>query len=356
MAHNLFENRGYIGREAAWHKLGIVTGKYMSWKEILHEGFLDFIVEKRQLSDTQTGSIVDAWGMFRTDSQEFLGTVGGDYTPIQHHEGFQTIDNLVGSIDGAHYETAGVLGKGEVVWGMASLNRAFEVVPGDVHKNYLLFSTSHDGSRAHEYRLTNTRVVCQNTLNVALSSGVRESLRVRHTKNADGRLTSVNNLIRDLNQQTTDVCAKMRELTKKATTRDTVETIFDRLFPKTKREDGKEDSSTIRENNIREILSRFESNDRNAFPEVRGTAYNLLNAITEYTDHHRSARGGDRTASAIFGSGDALKSKAFEYIYEVAGKSMPSKYQPAVFTPTVIQSSAEVDTESSLLDKILAEV
>ena len=354
MAHNLYQNRGYIGRQAAWHDLGIVTGKYQTWEEIQHAGFMDFEVEKRQLLDPIKGSPVAAWGTFRRDDGSFLGAVGEDYTVIQHHNGFQTIDHLVNSVDGAHYETAGVLGNGEVVWGLAALNREFEVVPGDVHKNYLLFSTSHDGSRSHEYRLTDTRVVCQNTLNCALSTGARNALRVRHTKNAGERLATVHSLIEDLNEQTTDVCAKMRELVTRRTTRESCTTIFDRLFPKTQRDNGREESSTVRENNIREILARFEGNDRNAFPEVRGTAYNLLNAITEYTDHFRSTRGGERAQAAVFGSGDALKTKAFEYVYEVAGRDMPAMAsQRTVFAPSRPIQLPEY--QGSLLDSILAE-
>lgn len=369
MAHNLNYNTrtgqySYMGRQAAWHNLGIVTGNYMSWQDILHAGFLDFTVEKRMLMDPTTGKSCDVWGMFRTDTQECLGGVGADYTAIQHHEGFQMIDHLVSSTDGAHYETAGVLGKGEVVWGLANLNRSFEVVPGDKHNNYLLFSTSHDGSRSHEYRLTDTRVVCQNTINIALSRGAQQALRVRHTKNAGDRLATLHTLIEDLNAQTEDVCAKMRELTTKRTTRETVEGIFDRLFPKTKRENGKEESSAVRTNMLHEILSRFESNDRNAFPEVRGTAYNLLNSITEYTDHFRSSRGGERASSAIFGSGDALKSRAFEVVYEVAGKDMPAAARPrTVFTPapapivsrTTYAQMDATEAQPSLLDLILQE-
>lgn len=349
MAHNLFGDYGYIGRQAAWHNLGTVTGKYNTWAEIQAAGFIDFQVAKRQLLDPVSGKAVEAWGTFRTDNGGFLGAVGSDYTPIQHRDGFATIDALVNSVDGAHYETAGVLGSGEVVWGLAALNRSYEVVAGDKHESYLLFSTSHDGSRSHEYRLTDTRVVCQNTLNLALGYGAKNALRVRHTKNAQDRLQTVHGLIAELNEQTDDVAAKMRELTTRKTTRETVTAIFDRLFPKTQRDNGREESSSIRENNIREILARFESNDLNAFPEVRGTAYNLLNAITEYTDHYRSSRGGERAQAAIFGSGDALKTKAFEMIYEVAGKDMPAMAQarPVAAAPVV-------EYQGSFLDMIVA--
>lgn len=82
MAHNI---NTYIGRQSAWHTLGTVTGKYMTWREILAHGGLDFEVIKNQL---EFGGIqIDAWGTFRSDNGVFLGTVGKDYTPINHATG-----------------------------------------------------------------------------------------------------------------------------------------------------------------------------------------------------------------------------------------------------------------------------
>lgn len=372
MAHNLNYTNGrysYMGRRPAWHDLGDVRGEWFSWADICANRMLAYSVEKRQLLNPANGQPVEAFGTFRSDNGAFLGAVGRDYTVIQHEAGFAMIDHLINSLDGAHYETAGALGAGEVVWGLANLNRSLEVVPGDVHEEYLLFSTAHDGSRSHEYRLTRTRVVCQNTLNAALSYKAENGLRVRHTKNAHERLSTMHDLIEELNQDTQDVTEKMRNLAGRLTTRETAEKIFDRLFPKTKRDNGREESSAVRTNMLRDILARFESNDRNAFPEVRGTAYNLLNAITEYTDHFRTSRGGERSASALFGSGDALKSKAFNVIYEVAG-TMPAKpHAVSVAMPAaapivrtvyrdeapMVAQSAPVATQTSLLDLILSE-
>lgn len=344
MAHNLSyygsNQRAYMGRESAWHGLGKVTGEYFTWDDICREGMMAFEVEKRQLEFN--GVPVEAWGTFRADNEAFLGAVGKDYTPIQHSAGFAGIDALIGSIDGAHYETAGVLGAGEVVWGMADLSLAYEVVPGDKHETYLLFSTSHDGTRSYEYRLTQTRVVCQNTLSAALNRKSESKLRVRHTKNAAGRIDDMHAVIADIRSQGEGVADTLRQLAQRKTTRETVTAVFDRLYPI---KDG-EESSSRRDNIIYDIMARFESNDRNAFPEVRGTAYNLLNAVTEYTDHYRSAQGGKRQESAMFGSGQALKSKALEVIVEVAG-TMPAKATQTVYAMPAY-------TGGSVLDAILA--
>jgi phage/plasmid-like protein (TIGR03299 family) len=184
----------YIGREAAWHRLGIVTGHHMTWAEVQANGGLDFVVFKSQLHDG-LGRPVNAWGTFRWNGADklagnkeaavFLGVVGEDYEVIQHAHGFQMIDALVSSVDNAHYETAGALGNGERVWGLADLNLAVSV-GADKQTGYLLFCTGHDGSLSHQYRIVLTRVVCQNTLTAALSERTRARLKIRHTKNAAG--------------------------------------------------------------------------------------------------------------------------------------------------------------------------
>ena len=185
----------YIGRQSAWHKLGTVTGKYQTTDELLADPGFQYIVFKSQLHDG-LGRLVDAFGTFRwnladklagdKDAATFLGTVGQDYAVMQHDEGFKTIDAVMRTADGAHYETAGVLGKGEKVWALADLGFAVKV-GDDVQNGYLLFSTGHDGSMSHSYRLCLTRVVCQNTLGAALSEKTKAALTIRHTKNANNR-------------------------------------------------------------------------------------------------------------------------------------------------------------------------
>lgn len=122
MSHNI---NTYIGRQAAWHTLGTVTGKYMTTDELLRDPGFQYVVFKSQLRDG-LGRPVDAYGTFRwnhvdkiagrKEAATFLGTVGKDYAVMQHDEGFKSIDAVMNTVNGAHYETAGVLGNGERVW------------------------------------------------------------------------------------------------------------------------------------------------------------------------------------------------------------------------------------------------
>jgi hypothetical protein len=115
---------------------------------------------------------------------------------------------------------------------------------------------------------------------------------------------------------------KLNMLAQKRVTKESLNSIMDRLFPQRKGEDGVETSSTRRTNILADILSIYEVNDGNRFPEQRGTAYNLLNAITNYTDHSRSTKGDMRSESALFGSGDKLKTSALQIIMDAA-QGMP---------------------------------
>jgi len=345
-------NSRYIGRQAAWHNLGTVTGKFMTADELLADKSFQYTVFKSQLHDG-LGRPVNAWGTFRwnfsdkiagnKDAAEFLGTVGEDYTVMQHDEGFKTIDQLMQSVDGAHYETAGVLGNGEQVWALADLNLGYRI-GDDVHKNFVLFVTGHDGSMAHRYSLCDERVVCKNTMKMALAEkGLAAS--IRHTKNANARLIDARAAMNGIQDQVNTLSARMNVLAGRKMSREAMTSILDRLFPKTQK-DHRQVSSSRRDNTLHDILRTYESNDGNAFPEQRGTAYNLLNAITNYTDHQRSSQNDGRAESALFGSGDTLKSRAFEVIYE-ASKSLDAVPQRMTFT------TSGPSTGSGLLDDLV---
>lgn len=354
MAHNLNVTAdgiaSYRGRQAAWHGLGQVTGKYMSTDDLLKDPMLQYVVFKSQLRDG-LGRPIDAWGTFRWDLKDklagnkegaiFLGTIGENYSVIQHDEGFKTIDSLMRSTSGAHYETAGVLGKGETVWALADLGLSLNV-GDDKSYAYLLFSTGHDGKMGHTYRLVLERVVCENTLGIALGERTKASLSIRHTKNAVSRLEDGRAMLANLGDDVKRVEDRMNFLAGRKMNRETMESVMNRLFPKRTTEDGEKDS-TRRQNIISDILKIYELNDGNAFPEQRGTSFNLLNAITGYVDHERSSKGDNRAESAMFGSGDTLKSKALEIITE-ASKGLEIVSRPQYIAGSGTTGSAILDS------------
>ena len=329
----------YAGRLDAWHALGNVSGEFQTWKEMLGAAQAAFPVLKLQLEFQ--GAPVDAWGTFRADSAipkgledrpvrkltlpegielylNFLATVGKDYQVIQHTDGFELLDHLVGQIDGAHYETMGTLDFGRLIWGQVDPNISIRV-GNDVSNVFLTFHTSHDGSKAFDIFETGIRVVCRNTFRISSLKRLGATLRVRHTRNANKRIETMKAEIDEMKSVALTMEEKLNYLAARKVERDSMTTILDRLFPKTKKDDeGMLVDSTRRTNILKDIVELYESNDKNAFPEIRGTSYNLLNSIVEWTDHLRSSKGDGRAESAVFGSGDRLKSQAMEYIMEAA--------------------------------------
>lgn len=311
----------YAGRNSAWHELGEVTGRFMTWRELYVKAQADYEVFKAQLE--YQGKLIDSYGTFRRNkdgSERFLSNVGKDYNVIQHTAGFELADELVASIDGAHYETMGTLNYGAIVWGQIDPNVSIRV-GDDVSDVLLTFHTSHDGTKAFDIYETIYRVVCRNTLRAGSLKRLAQSLRVRHTKNSDARISDLKAGIADIRATAMTMQERLQFLATREQTRESMTTILNRLFPKVKDTEGEDKDSTRRTNILAQVLSLYESNDNNAFPEQRGTSYNLLNAITNYVDHDRVSRGAGstRAESATFGTGAALKSKALELITEISG-------------------------------------
>jgi phage/plasmid-like protein (TIGR03299 family) len=345
----------YVGRKAAWHNLGTVFGRLLSAADIKAHGGLNYLPTKEQLADPLTGKLLEAWGVFRRDTGAFFGAVGSDYTVVDHWLGFQTADLLMENVAGAHYETAGVLGAGGTVWGLANLNFSLNVGGEDRHEIYLLFVTSHDGRVSHTYRLTDTRVVCQNTLNVALGRKSAAQLRIRHTANAVTRIEQAQDALANIGADIHGMEERLNFLASRKMTRESMKTLFDRLFPPTV-DAGREVVSTRRNNILGDILREYESNDRDAFPSQRGTAYNALNAVTAYVDHTRSARG-DRSESAMFGSGDRLKSQAYDVLVELSNglqEIQRVQYFPPTQQRELVTVRARQDS-GGLLDLMMTE-
>lgn len=328
----------YAGRVDAWHQLGNVTGVFNTWKELLQASGSNFRVVKRQLE--YMGVKIDAYGTFRIDEAipkgledkaipfenkgktgfaSFLGTVGEGYEVIQHTTGFELLDSLVGSIDGAHYETMGTLDFGKIVWGQ--VNPKLEIRVGDdVSTVFLTFLTSHDGSKATEVYETAIRQVCRNTVRIGSLKRLANSLRVKHTKNAQTKMEGWKAELVEISNVAMTMQERLNFLAHRQVTRESMETVMNRLFPVKKNAEGEDEESTRRKNNVAELLAIYESNDNNAFPEQRGTAYNLLNSVTNYVDHVRSTKGDGRAVSAVFGSGDKMKSTALDIIFGEAEK------------------------------------
>jgi phage/plasmid-like protein (TIGR03299 family) len=334
MAHDLFTDHTgracmfVVGtREDAWHKLGQRCDSAVNWEQAMTLAGLDWQVVKNQnYARNPQGNVVpvSSYSIFRdTDNAELASNVGEGFTIKQNRECFEFVDDLLQANGGAHYDSAGALGNGATVWCAVRVPRADISVNGeDKSESYLVFTTAHDGSMAHTAALSSVRVVCRNTLRQALSTNTG-ILRIKHTKNANARFDDAKRTMDGVVMDAKRLEAKLQMLATRRVTRESMTAVMDRLFPKPADE---KQNTTRRENILAEVIALYESNDRNAFPSIRGTGYNLLNAVTEYTDHYRTARITDaregytidqaRAENAVIGTGERLKTQALDVILE----------------------------------------
>jgi phage/plasmid-like protein (TIGR03299 family) len=362
MAHELAVINGkhamfMVGtREDAWHKLGQRCDSAANWEQAMGLAGLDWSVVKNQnYARNPQGHVVpvSSYSIFRnTDGAELASNVGEGFTVKQNRECFQFVDDLLQDNGGAHYDSAGALGNGATIWCAVRVPRADIAVNGeDRSESYLVFTTAHDGTMAHTAALSSVRVVCRNTLRQALSTNTG-ILRIKHTKNANARFEDAKGTMDGVVMDARRLQEKLQLLATRRVTRESLTAITDRLFPKPTEKDQ---NTTRRDNILADVLKLYESNDDNAFPSIRGTAYNLLNAVTEYTDHYRTARITDarkgssvdmaRAENAAIGTGERLKTQALEVILEsTAGAPVHS----------VIQSRPMATAGGSLLDAVLA--
>lgn len=162
------ESMFYV-RVAPWHGLGVCVEEALNSREALEKSGLNWMVEQRPI--ITDGKLIPGYkANIRQTDGKILSVVTDRYKVVQNHEAFAFTDALLG--EGVKYETAGSLSDGKRIWILAKLPDKY-IIEGEQVDPYLVFSSSHDGSGAIKVCMTPIRVVCQNTLNLALSSAKR---------------------------------------------------------------------------------------------------------------------------------------------------------------------------------------
>ncbi|MDE7478662.1 MAG: DUF932 domain-containing protein, partial [Lachnospiraceae bacterium] len=160
----------FYTRVAPWHGLGVRVENALSSQEALQASGLDWRVIQRPIMTSAYEPIPGYKANIRNTDNKVLGVVSDRYRVVQNAEAFAFTDALLG--EGVKYETAGSLQDGRKIWLLAKLPDRY-IIEGEQIEPYLVFSSSHDGSGAIKVAMTPVRVVCQNTLNMALSTAKR---------------------------------------------------------------------------------------------------------------------------------------------------------------------------------------
>lgn len=288
-------------REPAWHGLGTVFTDEVTTSQMLDLAHLSNWNVRLEDIDLPARSHKNWFAVTRTNpfdgGDDVLGVVGERYKVFQNEDLFAFADNI---LDGARWETAGSIKNGTVVFGSLAMERETVLDPNGVSdkvNSYLLVHTSHDGSLSVQASVTPVRVVCQNTLNMALY-GVKQSYKIRHTQTVDGRVAAAREALGLANKFMDKFDEDMADLISREINEAKFLEIVNALYPKP--EENSKGALTKWENKVTLLQDIYTGPTNNM---IAGTAWGALNAMTERLDWYRSARGGNTESMAAAASG-----------------------------------------------------
>lgn len=157
-------------RQTPLHGFGINVNEALKSEDALKVAGLDWTVNQTKIFTNENMLKPNYKANVRSTDGKILGVVTDRYKVVQNEEAFSFADSLLGQ--GVRYETAGSLQEGKKVWLLAKMPEKFKIL-GDEVTPYLVFFNSHNGPEAIKVAMTPVRVVCQNTLNLALNTAKR---------------------------------------------------------------------------------------------------------------------------------------------------------------------------------------
>ena len=341
MAHQI-EKMAYVG-DTPWHGLGNQLAQNQPIEVWAKQAGMDWRIESSNVSymaqNERGQSIIMPYEeqrvLYRSDTHVPLSVVSQRYQEVQPAEVLEFYRDLTEQ-SGFELETAGVLKGGKKFWALARTGQTSALKGKDVSNGYILLATACDGTLATTAQFTSIRVVCNNTLAIALkgqssSTGV---VKVPHSTKFDAEKIKqqLGISVRVWNEH----MYEMKQLSQRKVTQQEAAAYFDAVFNNTSLSPTEQDDSIIQfyrnvaaqgsqsnkaENKtepngraMSKVMSMFNGHGRGAeLSSAKDTAYGLLCSITEFCDHERRAMSQDhRLDSAWFGAGAALKQRGLE--------------------------------------------
>ena len=284
MAANV-EKMFYV-RETPWHGLGTRVMEAPASEEALKIAGLDWKVLQEPIY-TMGKELIEGFKVnVRDTDRRVLGVVSDRYKIVQNQEAFSFTDELLG--EGVRYETAGSLQNGRKVWLLARMPHEY-IISGERITPYLVFFNSHDGSGAIKAALTPIRVVCQNTLNLALSTAKR-SWSMIHTGNIQGKIQEARDTLFLAEKYMDSLGKEFESLRKKKLSDRQVQEYIEILLPI---EDGSTPQQIRNMKRLREDLE-MRYYDAPDLKDLGNNGYRFVNAVSDFATHGNPLR---RTAN-----------------------------------------------------------
>lgn len=296
-------------REKPWHGIGTVVQDAPCSREAVQLAGLDWLVSQKDVF-TDTGVQIPGYkANIRSTDQSVLGVVSDRYQIVQNEDAFAFTDGLLG--EGVTYETAGSLQGGRRTFILARLPERF-IIAGDEIMPYFVIMNSHDGSCSIKAAMTPVRVVCQNTLNLALKTAKR-TWTARHTSNIMDRIDDARTTLQFAEKYMAELGKGVDSLVHKKLTDRKVMEFLSEFFPVT------EDMSAAQKKNNLILLNDMKARYFDA-PDLQDTGrngYRFINAVADFATHADPIRRTKNYKENLFlktVEGNPLTDKAYQMV------------------------------------------
>ena len=316
-------NMAYVG-DTPWHGLGQVLDPNTTIEQWKIAAGLDWFIQKRPLSygvqnpdGTRSLAVYpDRFAHVRSDTQEPIGMGSKQFQLVQPGDTLEFFRSLV---DGSHFtiETAGSLKGGAKIWALARCDMDLRLGDRDLLKPYLLLASANDGTMSTVADFTTVRVVCRNTLSMAVGdNGGKAAIKIPHSTKFDADAVKAElGLIDD----------RLETFARDADTLSQIELsdqqaveFFCSLYAKTDERGNVTNEKTLKQVTAK-LMRLYRSGPGAELDSARGTAWGAVNAVTNHVDFTTRARSDEnRFNSGQFGIGAQLKKLAFDNALKIA--------------------------------------
>lgn len=303
--------------ETPWHGLGRQLAPHqplevwaesagMNWR--IEESEVRFVAGAKGLGTIH--AFPDQKVLYRSDTKAPLSVVSNRYQVVQPSEILEFYRDLT-EVGGYELETAGVLKEGRKFWALARTGQSASLKGKDQVHGYLLLATACDGTLATTAQFTSVRVVCNNTLAIALGEG-EGAVKVHHRSQFDAQ--AVKRQLSIAISSWDGFMVRMKAMAERKVPPELVEAYFKRVLTYTAVNPAGQTVTAVNDRALKVVQELFTGRGKGSnLASASGTAWGLLQGVIEYIDHYRRARSDDhRRDAAWFGAGAAIKQKAWD--------------------------------------------
>lgn len=296
-------------REKPWHGLGTIIMEAPSSADALRLAGLDWSVVQEPVYTGYNEMVKGYKANVRSSDRKVLGVVSDRYKVVQNTDAFSFTDELLGK--GVRYETAGSLQEGKKVWLLARLPREY-IIAGERISPYLVFSNTRDGSGSVKVAVTPVRVVCNNTLNLALDTAKR-SFSMIHTGNIHDKIQEAKDTLFMAEKYMDSLGIEFEQLRRQKITDAQVKEYIGLLLPM------EEDATSVQSRNIIKLRKDMERRyyDAPDLQKVGNNAYRFINAVSDFATHSEPLRRTANYNENLFGrtiDGNPLIDRAYQLV------------------------------------------